>query len=85
MAPYNGPREPPSPLPKPGEVVRHDMRSKEQRSAARKGRSTPSKQGDAERGQTLRVATWNIERGYKLDAVIEEMRAIDADVIAVQV
>jgi hypothetical protein len=27
----------------------------------------------------------NIERGYKLDAVIEELKRIDADVIAIQV
>ncbi len=30
------------------------------------------------------AAQWNIERGYKLDAVIAELRAIDADVIALQ-
>lgn len=27
---------------------------------------------------------WNIERGYKLDAIIEELRASNADVIALQ-
>ncbi len=27
---------------------------------------------------------WNIERGYKLDAVIEELRRADADIIALQ-
>ena len=27
---------------------------------------------------------WNIERGYKLDAIIEELKGIDADVVALQ-
>ena len=27
---------------------------------------------------------WNIERGYKLDAVVAELQKIDADIIALQ-
>ena len=35
-------------------------------------------------GQPLKVITWNIERGIKLEAIIEQLRAIDADIIALQ-
>lgn len=33
---------------------------------------------------SLRVLTWNIERGYKLDAIIAELSRLDADIIALQ-
>ncbi|KAG1678403.1 hypothetical protein FOA52_015170 [Chlamydomonas sp. UWO 241] len=68
------PRTPAKPLPKPGEVMHADCRPKGSRSKAPSGQAAPP----------IKVLTWNIERGYKLDAVIEEMRAIDADVIALQ-
>lgn len=32
----------------------------------------------------IRTSQWNIERGYKLAAVIDELRTCDADVIALQ-
>jgi hypothetical protein len=32
----------------------------------------------------VRFLQWNIERGYKLPGIIEELRRIDADVIALQ-
>ena len=32
----------------------------------------------------LRVVQWNIERGYKLDAIAEELARLDADVITLQ-
>ena len=34
--------------------------------------------------RSLRVVQWNIERGYALTAIIAELRALDADVIALQ-
>ena len=32
----------------------------------------------------LRNLQWNIERGYKLEEILRELREIDADVIALQ-
>lgn len=34
--------------------------------------------------RSLLSAQWNIERGYKLEEVIQQLRSIDADVIALQ-
>lgn len=68
------PRCPPEPLPKPGELVLLDFRSPEAKAAA------------AARDPQLpvRLLEWNIERGYKLAEVIEELRRLDADVLALQ-
>jgi hypothetical protein len=33
---------------------------------------------------SLRIIQWNIERGYKLDAIIEELKALSADIIILQ-
>ena len=33
---------------------------------------------------SVRFLQWNIERGYKLPGIIEELKRIDADVIALQ-
>jgi len=32
----------------------------------------------------LRLVTWNIERGYQLPGIVDELRRLDADVIALQ-
>ena len=32
----------------------------------------------------LRIVQWNVERGYKLQGIIDELRTLDADVIALQ-
>lgn len=66
----SGPRQSPTPLPQPGEILHHDFRPKQRR-------ALPS-------GGVLKLMTWNIERGYKLDAVIEELRRLDPDVVAIQ-
>jgi endonuclease/exonuclease/phosphatase family metal-dependent hydrolase len=34
--------------------------------------------------RSIRFLQWNIERGYKLPGIIEELRRTDADVIALQ-
>jgi len=56
-------------LPKPAETLHLDFRS------------GPSPKLD----RPIRLLQWNIERGYKLDAIIEELKALDADVLALQV
>ena len=61
------------PLPKPAEILHVDCRSKAQQQA----KPDPSK--------PIRLLQWNIERGYKLEAIIEELRLLDADVLALQV
>ncbi|KAI7843360.1 hypothetical protein COHA_003056 [Chlorella ohadii] len=35
-------------------------------------------------GETIKLLQWNIERGYQLAGIIEELKAIDADIIALQ-
>ena len=60
-------------LPKPGEVIIRDFR--------------PSGHADHSRADSqvpFRFLQWNIERGYKLNEVIELLKAEDADIIALQ-
>ena len=61
----------PSPLPEPGEVLIHDFRPQGTRFA-----QDPSR--------TLRVFQWNIERGYELPQIIDQLKAVDPDIIALQ-
>lgn len=56
------------PLPEPGEIVVRDFRN---------GCSPASM-------DSLKVVQWNIERGYKLDKIAQELRELNADVIALQ-
>lgn len=69
-------------LPKPGELVFQDFRPQSAGGQARGARAGAAPTGG--KGEPLRVVTWNIERGYKLDAVIAELRDLDADIIAIQ-
>lgn len=57
-------------LPAPGEIVLHDFRD----------RVKPRN----ETGRELKVVQWNIERGYKLDGIIQELKKLDADIIGLQ-
>mmetsp|Transcript_8371 Transcript_8371/g.25104 ORF Transcript_8371/g.25104 Transcript_8371/m.25104 type:complete len:379 (+) Transcript_8371:2625-3761(+) len=67
-------------LPKPGELLRLDFRSKKTGSE-----SAPSSEDNhTDAVQSIKLLQWNIERGYKLEAVIQVLKAIDADVIALQ-
>lgn len=53
------PREPPSDLPKPGEIKVYDFRTPETKAqAAAQDKSKP-----------IKLLQWNIERGYKLPQV----------------
>lgn len=36
------------------------------------------------RSPSLRIVQWNIERGYKLELIIEKLRSIDADILCLQ-
>lgn len=57
-------------LPPVGSIVQRDYRDHQ----------TPAPRQSG----TLRLLQWNIERGYQLPGVIEELKRIDADVIALQ-
>ena len=58
------------PLPPPLTVIQRDYRT---------AQSPP-----ATRRTALRVVQWNVERCYKLRGIIEELRALNADVVALQ-
>jgi hypothetical protein len=62
-------REPKLNLPKPGEVIHHDFRNSTTSQSNRK---------------SIRFVQWNIERGYKLNNIIEILKKTDADVICLQ-
>lgn len=67
-------REPPYPLPRPGEIVSYDFRP------PAGSRGTESYGAD----RPIRLLQWNIERGYKLADIINTLREVDADVLALQ-
>jgi hypothetical protein len=64
-----------STLPLPGEFIVHDYRSE----AARQKYLE-----DAKSKSEVRVVQWNIERGYMLPQIIEELKKNDADIICLQ-
>jgi len=49
-------------------------------------RSTATKKAAKQRHpkKPIRLVQWNIERGYKLKEVIEELKSIDGDIISLQ-
>ena len=53
----------------PGEIFQADFRSS----------NSP-----ATVNSTIKLLQWNIERGYKLQGIIEELKRINADVISLQ-
>lgn len=56
-------------LPKAGELVQLDFR---------RGAKTHTN------NEGVKLLQWNIERGYKLEKIVDELKAIDADIIALQ-
>lgn len=58
-----------SELPAAGAIVQHDFRPADGHTPAPK---------------SLRLLQWNIERGYKLSGIIEELKRLDADIVALQ-
>ncbi|KAL3132526.1 hypothetical protein ABBQ32_009069 [Trebouxia sp. C0010 RCD-2024] len=57
------------PLPKPGDLVQLDFRASH---------------GAPESTEGIKLLQWNIERGYKLEEIVKELKNIDADLIALQ-
>jgi len=55
-------------LPKPGGIIQHDFR---------RNKSSASR-------NKLKVVQWNIERGYQLEGIINELKSLDADIIGLQ-
>lgn len=62
----------------PGELFRVDYRRGQGLGSA----SRADEQSNAPK--TVKLLQWNIERGYQLPGIIEELRKIDADVISLQ-
>jgi hypothetical protein len=62
-------------LPKPGTIVTADYREKHESDATWSSLAA---------GQPLRVVQWNIERGIEFDAILAELRQLQADVILLQ-
>ena len=62
-------------LPQPGRAVRWDFRG---------GRKTRAAKAGAEGRATLRVVTWNIEFGYLLAPIIEQIKELQPDIICLQ-
>ena len=60
----------------PGEIFRADFRSAADPTTTATA-SPPS-------SETIKLLQWNIERGYKLQGIIEELKNINADVISLQ-
>ena len=58
-------------FPKPGEIIQYDFRNSSS--------TTPSTNRKG-----IRFIQWNIERGYKLQSIIEILKKTDADVICLQ-
>ncbi|KAI9294223.1 hypothetical protein K502DRAFT_350236 [Neoconidiobolus thromboides FSU 785] len=62
---------------KPGEILRYDYRvNKDEASGINKNIGF--------KGYALKVMQWNIERGYKLDQIIEEIKQFDPDIAMIQ-
>uniref|UniRef100_A0A383VN26 Endonuclease/exonuclease/phosphatase domain-containing protein n=1 Tax=Tetradesmus obliquus TaxID=3088 RepID=A0A383VN26_TETOB len=58
-------------LPKPGEIVHQDFR-------------LPLVAAQQSQERPIKLLQWNIERGYELDKVIQQLRQADADVLSLQ-
>lgn len=64
-----------STLPLPGEFIVHDYRSEDARKRYLE---------EAKSKSDVRVIQWNIERGYMLPQIIEELKTHNADIICLQ-
>ena len=56
-----------------GKVIHYDCRG---------GKTRPAFHGG--KNGKIKMLQWNIERGYKLPGIIEELRNIDADILSIQ-
>jgi endonuclease/exonuclease/phosphatase family metal-dependent hydrolase len=81
-------------LPEPGEIVFYDYRHPDAAVAAgssSRGAAQPQPAGATSSSSSrrahrraIRLAQFNVERGYELERVIDELKGLDADVIALQ-
>lgn len=62
----------------PGDYLWFDYRSSAVKQAAESNRLPQLN------AASLKLVQWNIERGYKIDKIIEELQRVDADVITLQ-
>jgi hypothetical protein len=66
----------------PGEIFRADFRPPP--NATTITTATASSSSQPPPSGTIKLLQWNIERGYKLQGIIEELKQINADVISLQ-
>lgn len=71
-------------LPKPGEVIHVDYRPINIDSGTASDDAAPQQPATAANPQPMKLLQWNIERGYQLDLIIQQLREVDADVISLQ-
>eukprot|EP00878_Enallax_costatus_P032956 GHUV01036316.1.p1 GENE.GHUV01036316.1~~GHUV01036316.1.p1 ORF type:complete len:233 (+),score=44.08 GHUV01036316.1:462-1160(+) len=72
-------------LPKPGDVIHVDYRPKAAASPASHVDQDDSQPPTAASApKPIKLLQWNIERGYQLKRIIQQLREIDADVISLQ-
>jgi hypothetical protein len=64
----------------PGEIFQADFRPPTIVNAA----AATAAVATASSAETIKLLQWNIERGYKLQGIIEELKTINADVISLQ-
>lgn len=62
------------PVPPPGTWIQEDFRR------GRIGRTAEERDANGK----IRAVQWNVERGYQLQGVVEELRQVDADVVCLQ-
>ncbi|KAK3248710.1 hypothetical protein CYMTET_41833 [Cymbomonas tetramitiformis] len=62
----------PKEMPAPGETLVRDYRDH------------PETAQERDDGSPVRMLQWNIERGYQYEKIVEELKSIDADIIALQ-
>lgn len=71
-------------LPKPGEVVHIDYRSLSTNCGPAGHDAALQQAAAAADPQPIKLLQWNIERGYQLDLIIQQLQEVDADIISLQ-
>lgn len=60
-------------LPHPGEIVLKDFRS-----------SSTAERSKRDAGKKIKLLQWNIERGYKLEGILDEVERLQPDIFCIQ-
>jgi hypothetical protein len=74
----------PSQLPRPGQVVHLDFRRPDAVADKQQPPTTDPPQTISISSRPLCLVQWNIERGYELPLVIQQLQQLDADIVALQ-